>query len=63
MRGRKAKAVRKAVYGDNSLRQKREYFRINNSRHIRTGDLGPGTVVNTSTSLRSIYQRTKRGTL
>jgi hypothetical protein len=49
MNGRKAKALRKKVYGDGSLRVRRVYGRLNN-----------GQIVNDPSSPRAIYQAAKR---
>jgi len=51
MRGTKAKAIRKAVYGDQSLRQKRQYVQIT----------GTGVIWNHPDSLRAKYQQAKEG--
>ena len=60
MNGRQAKAVRRKVYGEQSLRQKRRYVRVNNQRSLKTGDMVPGTIMNAPDSLRALYQAAKR---
>ena len=51
MSGRKAKALRRRIYGtDESYRQERRYFRV-------TGN----TCINDPASLRAQYQHAKRG--
>jgi hypothetical protein len=54
MNGKKAKAIRRAVYGDQSLRQKREY------ESVVLGRSRLGTIRNVAGSLRSRYQKAKR---
>lgn len=49
MSGRKAKALRRAVYGDLSLKAPRAYMRASF-----------GTIINHPQSLRAIYQSEKR---
>jgi len=60
MNGSKAKAIRRCVYGEQSLRQKRRYVRLNNQRDRKTGDMVPGTILNAPDSLRARYQAAKR---
>lgn len=60
MNGGKAKKLRKEVYGDKSLRQRREYERLRNQRHGKTGEMTEGTIINKPGSLRAKYQRAKR---
>lgn len=66
MRGKKAKAIRKAVYGEQSLRNPRETEEINHKRVIDNDGrwlFSTATVVNKIGSLRSNYQRAKKMTL
>ena len=58
MRGKKAKAIRKAVYGDISLKIKREYVGGKIGRPAR-GYVST-TIRNAPGSLRAIYQQVKR---
>ena len=51
MRGVVAKRIRKSVYGDQSLRQKRKYVRLYSD---------PTAVRNDPQSLRTAYQRAKK---
>ena len=60
MNGAKAKRIRRAVYGDQSIRQKRKYTRLNNQRDEKTGDLVPGTIQNMVGGLRALYLKAKR---
>ena len=60
MNGKKAKAIRRAVYGEQSQRQPRRYVRLNNQRDEKTGDRVPGTILNRPDSLRARYQAAKR---
>ena len=50
MSGRRAKALRRRIYGDLSLRSSRRYVRVNGS-----------TLANAPESLRARYQQAKRG--
>lgn len=60
MNGKRAKAIRRQVYGDKSLRGERKYVQVRNQRG-KDGWL-PGTIRNHPTSLRAQYQRAKRAT-
>lgn len=63
MRGTKAKAIRKAVYGDVSLKGKRQYLGIQRDGYNKLGYYRRGVqVINHPESPRAIYQTTKRGT-
>jgi hypothetical protein len=61
MSGRRAKAIRRAVYGDQSQRQARRYVALRNQRYDKDGEYVRGTILNHPDSLRAQYQRTKRG--
>jgi hypothetical protein len=60
MNGKKAKRIRSEVYGDNSLREKREYKRLRNQFDPWQGRFVQGTIINKHGSLRDKYQRAKR---
>ena len=60
MSGKKAKAIRRKVYGDQALRQPRKYGRLRNQRDEKTGDMIPGTIYNKPDSLRARYQAAKK---
>lgn len=53
MRGKKAKALRKKVYGDRSQRASERVYALAARGRV---------VINVITSPRAIYQQTKRGT-
>ena len=53
MSGRRAKAMRREVYGDLSLRTPRKYFMVENRAYI-------GQIVNDPKGLRALYQRAKK---
>jgi hypothetical protein len=59
MNGKKAKRIRKAIYGEQSLRQKREYVRLRNQPDWKLGMI-LGTIMNAPDSLRARYQMAKR---
>jgi hypothetical protein len=60
MSEKRAKAIRKAVYGDLSQRQSRKYMMVRNQRDSATGDRIQGTIFNDPASPRARYQRAKR---
>ena len=60
MNAKKAKALRRAVYGEQSLRQKREYIRLDNHRDKMTGAFVAGTIINKPGTLRATYQGAKK---
>lgn len=60
MSGSKSKTIRRSVYGEQSLRQKRRYVRLNNQRNPKTGGFEPGTILNEPGGLRARYQAAKR---
>jgi len=60
MNGSKAKSIRRAVYGSQSLRQPRQYVRLSNQRDEKTGNMVAGTIINRAGSLRAVYQSEKR---
>jgi hypothetical protein len=49
MNGKKAKAIRRDVYGDQSQREPRQYARTNS-----------GGIINRPDSLRALYQKAKK---
>lgn len=55
MRGTKAKAIRRAVYGDQSLRNRRSYVAV----RLGAPDRGE-TIINDPHGLRARYQKEKR---
>ncbi len=63
MRGSKAKAIRREIYGDQSIRTERNYRAIQRGR-VRNKDGEVFTlpqIINDPESLRARYQRAKRG--
>jgi hypothetical protein len=68
MRGSKAKAIRRKVYGDQSLRQPRQYDETNHRRKLVESDwlytgariVNTHTLVNAPSSLRAKYQAEKK---
>ena len=58
MRGIKAKEIRRKVYGENSLRIKREYVGGRYNVLHRSG--GPAQIMNHPDSLRAKYQLAKK---
>jgi len=63
VRGSKAKAIRRKVYGDMSLREPRRYTRLHNQRDKKHGGFVPGSILNLPDTLRAVYQRVKHSTL
>lgn len=56
MNGRKAKRIRRGVYGDQSLRNRRRYVGI-----TREGEKGKAVqILNDPNGLRAAYKRAKR---
>ena len=60
MNGKQSKALRRAIYGEQSLRQPRRYLRWNNGEGPNHEKPFPGTIQNHPRSLRARYQRAKR---
>ena len=66
MNAKKAKALRKKIYGDQSLRQPREYMPTNHHQYTTRNDQGAVvvrtavTLVNAPGSLRAKYQKAKK---
>lgn len=66
MNAKKAKALRKKIYGDQSLRQPREYMPTNHRQVLGRDDKGATiirtsvTLVNAPGSLRAKYQAAKK---
>ncbi len=58
MRGSKAKEIRRQVYGDQSLRQKRDYRIIRRKKSTYSPE--SGQIVNAIGSLRALYQKAKK---
>ena len=59
MRGKKAKTIRKLIYGDQSQRQERRYTVERLSSWFMNRPITLTTVRNAPDSLRAIYQRAK----
>ncbi len=59
----RAKALRRQIYGDTSLKIERRYFRMVPRFQEKTGKLRPswGTIINDPASPRAQYQRAKKG--
>lgn len=61
MNGKKAKQLRKEIYGDQSIRQRRKYNKKNDGTKMVIGTvIRLFTLVNDPNSLRAKYQRAKR---
>jgi len=61
MNAKKAKKIKKAVYGDESLRQERKYIEINKHVHGLVHErIVHSTLVNDPNTSRAKYQRAKR---
>lgn len=62
MNGRTAKALRRQVYGDNSLKEPRQYLAVSVKRNLSGGTITShvGSIINHPHSLRAKYRAAKR---